>query len=153
MKKKLKKSESENKAMLLVVRGDHNDADFVTKVTPITEKVLERFLPLIEAIEKFQPYKGFSAPVAHRSRPSDKPLEWTHDHNWPVGEYGYREDLGCKTITELYGDLAQEFDDEYVPHGGEQAGYSLHTIVEIFIVKLDKKLFTNSNHYKGWAIL
>ena len=40
-----------------------------------------------------------------------------------------------------------------MPNGGENAGYSLHDIVEIFVVKPDRKLFTASNHYKGWAIL
>ena len=141
--------------MMLVVRGDYNDADFCTKITPITQEQLDRFLPLIEAIKKFKPYKGFS-----KRDPGDKnpPLEWKHDHNWGVGEYGLREDLGAKPITELYKsdaiseDLIQEFDEEFVPNGGESAGYSLHTIVEIFVVKLDQKLFVASNHYKGWAI-
>jgi hypothetical protein len=128
--------------LLLVVRGDCNDADFVTKVTPITEKELAKFLPLIEAIKKFKPYKGLT----------DAKHEHKHDHNWPKGEYGCRQDLGEKTLKELYGDLAEEF-DEYVPDGGDSAGFSLHTIVEIFVVKLDRKLFTASNHYKGWAIV
>lgn len=135
--------------MLLVVRGDYNDADFATKITPITQEELDKFLPLIKALKKFKPYKAFTK----SDHPIDKPMEWDHDHNWPRGEYGCRQDLGEKTVTELYGDLAEEFDEEYVPNGGEQSGYSLHTIVEIFVVKLDQKLFTNSNHYKGWAIL
>jgi len=135
--------------MLLVVRGDYNDADFTTKITPITQEELEKFSPLIEAIKKFEPYKS-SVKVGS---PKDKPMEWKHNHNWPRGEYGYRQDLGEKTVTELYGELAEEFDDEYVPNGGEQSGYSLHTIVEIFVVKLDQKLFTATNHYKGWTIV
>jgi hypothetical protein len=135
--------------LLLVVRGDYNDADFVTKITPITQEELDRFLPLIEAIREFKPYTGMTDPKKH----SGKPHEWKHDHNWPKGEYGCREDLGEKTLTDLYGEIAQEFDEEYVPSGGDSAGFSLHTIVEIFTVKLDKKVFTASNHYKGWAIL
>jgi len=133
--------------MLLVVRGDYNDADFVTKITPITQEELDKFLPLIEALKKFKPYTGMT------DRAPFKPMEWNHKHNWPKGEYGCRQDLGEKTLKELYGELAEEFDDEYVPHGGDSAGFSLHTIVEIFVVKLDKKLYTNSNHYKSWAII
>lgn len=135
--------------MLLVVRGDSNDADFVTKVTPITQKELDRFQPLIEAIKKFKPYMG-----CHEKddKTDPKNFKWKHDHNWPKGEYGCRTDLGSKNITELYGDLAQEFDEEYVPSGGDCNQYSLHTIVEIFTVKLDQKVFTASNHYKGWSI-
>lgn len=135
--------------LLLVVRGDCNDADFVTQITPITKKELERFLPLIEAIKNFKPYKGLSS-VKEHGLPQ---TEWTHNHNWPRGEFGCREDLGEKTLKELYGEIAERFDEEYVPNGGGSAGYSLHTIVEIFIVKLDEKVFTASDHYKGWAIV
>jgi hypothetical protein len=142
--------------MLLVVRGDYNDADFVTDITPITQKQLDRLLPLFEAIKNFKPYMG-----CHEDDDKSDPKNytWKHDHNWGVGEYGYRKDLGAKSIYELYQsediskDLIQEFQEEYVPNGGEQAGYSLHTIVEIFVVKLDQTMFINSNHYKNWSIL
>ena len=136
--------------MMLVVRGDSNDADFVVKMTPITQEELDRFLPLIKAIKNFKPYMG-----CHKDddKTNPKNYTWKHDHNWPVGEYGCREDLGCKTITEIYGEIAEEFNETYVPNGGDCAQYSLHTIVEIFTVRLDKKIFTASNHYKGWAIV
>jgi hypothetical protein len=135
--------------LFLLVRGDSNDADFVTKITPITEEEIERFLPLIEAIKEFKKYTGKSDPKRHPGSTSTH----SHDHNWPIGEYGCREDLGEKTLTELYGEIAEEFNEEFVPNGGDSAGYSLHTIVEIAVMKLDRKLFTASNHYKGWAIL
>ncbi len=134
--------------LYLVVRGDSNDADFVTQITPITEEELKKFQPLIAAIKKFKKYKGMTDPTKH----SGAPHEYSHDSNWPRGEYGCRQDLGEKTITELYGELAEEFDENYVPNGGENAGYSLHDIVEIVVMKLDRKIFTATNHYKGWAI-
>jgi hypothetical protein len=119
----------ENKAtdLILVVRGDHNDADFVTKATPITQEDLDRFLPLIEAIKAYPRAKNYAGP-----------------HNWPVGEYGCREDLGEKPLGVAYGDLgklAEEFDETYVPHGDDCSGYSLHSIYEIYVVRLEKKLF------------
>jgi hypothetical protein len=139
--------------MMLVVRGDHNDADFIVEITPITQEQLDRFLPLIEAIKKFKPYKGMSDSEHHGG---SKSIEFSHDHNWPEGEYGYRPDLGQKSIVEYYGeqgipeDIVNEFSDGFVPHA---EGGNIHTIVEIFVVRLDKKVFTNSNHYKGWAIV
>jgi hypothetical protein len=123
--------------MYLLVRGDWNDADYVTEITQITQKELDRFAPLFKAIKNFKPYKGFSDPEHHKSdRP---PLEWTHDHNWGVGEYGYRDDLGAKSITELYGELAEEFDEGFVPHGENG---SLHTIHAISVVTFKKQIFS-----------
>src|SRR4051812_25843952 len=118
--------------ILLVVRGDHNDADYIIKVSPITQKEIDKFTPLLSAIKKFKPYK---------SKTQDGKMGWSHDHNWPCGEYGCREDLGEKTLVELYGDLAElakEFDELYVPHA---EGWNLHTIHEIYVVKYQKHLF------------
>ncbi len=47
--------------LMLVVRGDHNDADFISKITPITENDLEKLKPLIEAIKNFDPYQSQSS--------------------------------------------------------------------------------------------
>jgi hypothetical protein len=116
---------------MLVVRGDHNDADWITQVTPITQKQLDRYTPLIKAIKGFKSYKAEGTTFS---------MVFTHDHNWPVGDYGHRDDLGEKSIVELYGKLAQEFDEEYVPH----ADGNIHTIYEIFTVQLDKRLFKKS---------
>jgi hypothetical protein len=132
-----------------MVRGDSNDADFVTKITPVTQEQIDRYLPLIEAIKKFKSYTGKTDPKRHPGSTS----EHRHEHNWPIGEYGCREDLGEKTITDLYGELAEEFNEQFVPNGGDCAQYSLHDIVEIAVLRLDKVIFTASNHYKGWAIL
>jgi hypothetical protein len=112
--------------LILVVRGDHNDADFVTKATPITQADLDRFLPLIEAIKAYPRSENYAGP-----------------HNWPVGEYGCREDLGDlgdQPLAVAYGELgelAEEFDETYVPHG---EGWNLHSIYEIYVVRFEKKL-------------
>lgn len=133
--------------LMLVVTGDHNDADFITAINPITEEDLARFTPLIEAIKNFQSYKGKSDPDEHPG----SSLEWNHDNNWPCGEYGCRQDLGEKTITELYKsdeiseELIEEFDENYVPHA---EGWNLHTIYEIYTVRFDKKVFDLGT---GWS--
>jgi hypothetical protein len=108
--------------LLLVVKADHNDADWITKVTPISLLEFDQFYSLIKAIKNFKPYRGKSA----------SGLKYTHDHNWPVGDYGCRQDLGAKTITELYGALAEEFDEKFVPHA---ENWNVHTIEEIYTVR------------------
>ena len=129
---------SKKPEMMLVVEGDHNDADYIVSVTPISEKQLEKFLPLIAAIEKLQPYKGMSDSKRHGTAS----MEYTHNHNWPCGEYGCRQDLGEKSITELYpeidAEIVEEFDQEYVPH---ENGGNIHTIASIFVVRYDRPLF------------
>jgi hypothetical protein len=132
--------------MMLVVRGDSNDADFVTAITPVTQEELDYFAPLFEALKNFKPYKGMTDTKVH----SGEPHEHSHDNNWPRGEYGYRPDLGEKSPEELYGELAEEFDEKFVPYDDNGC---VHDIVEIFVVKLDQKVFTATNHYKGWAIV
>lgn len=127
--------------IMLVVEGDHNDADYIVSVTPTTEEDLERFAPLIAAIRKFKPYKTVDAPDKY---PGAKPLEWNHDHNWPSGDYGHRPDLGEKSYVEYYTeqgideDLIEEFDQEYVPHA---EGGNIHTINHIYVVEHVKQLF------------
>lgn len=128
--------------MMLVVGGDHNDADWITKITPITQDQIDRFLPLITAIKAFKPYQGMSDPTRRGGMKS------TFPHNWPVGEYCCREDLGEKTIVGIYQsdtiseDLINEFDETFVPHSED---YNIHTIHEIYVVKYDKHLYTGSH--------
>lgn len=117
--------------MLLVVEGDHNDADYIISVTPITEEQLKHFAPLFKAIKNFKPYKGMTDEKAH----GHPPTPWSHDNNWPRGEYGCREDLGEKTIGQLYGELGEEFDEDFVPH---HEG-NIHTINNIYVISGSKK--------------
>jgi hypothetical protein len=128
--------------MLLVVEGDYNDADYIVSVAPVTEEKLEKFLPLIEAIKNFKPYTITSRGYAGEG---EKPLSWTHKHNWPCGEYGCRQDLGEKPITELYPEIdagiVEEFDQEYVPHNEDG---NVHTIEKIFTVRFDRLIFEHA---------
>jgi len=93
----------------LVIVGDTNDGDYTTIISDITKEKLLRMVPVIEAIRNFKPYE-----VKHKSG-----RMLTHTHNWPNGEYS-REDLGEKTIEEIYSDinpdLLEEF-QEFVPYG------------------------------------
>jgi hypothetical protein len=114
------------KAYEITIRADTNDADYVTQVSPISEKDLNVIKPLIKAIKNFKPYKA--------QMPGK--TEWIHDHNYPWGECT-RADLGEKTPQELYDFDKEVFEafQDYVPYGE----YGIHTIESIFICPAGKK--------------
>ena len=105
----------------LVVVADQNDADFVTRIIPITLEQLIKIMPVIQAIKEFEPYEA-------------EGMNWTHNHNWPSGEYLPRTDLGEKYPHEIYPQVDQKliefFSDEYVPYGQ----YGIHTIESIDLI-------------------
>ena len=107
------------------MRATINDADYIISVTLITDEQLEAFKPLFKAIKAFKPY-----------RTKINGLDWNHNANWPTGEYCCREDLGEKTIEELYGDLGVEFDENFVPHSDG----NIHTIKSISVATIEKKI-------------
>lgn len=112
----------------LKVVADSNDADYYTEIKQIDNATVDKFKPLIKAIAKFRPYKN---------KPVNSGFQQTHSHNWPKGEYCCREDLGEKTIHELYdkfdAELLDEFDENYVPHGYEG---NIHTIESICVIEI-----------------
>lgn len=113
----------------LKIVADSNDADYHTTINLIDSKTLEKFQPLIKAISKFKPYRN---KTVHDGM-------FQHDHNWPKGEYGCREDLGEKTLHELYdqfdADLIDQFDEDFVPYGNEG---TIHTIDSIELIEVPK---------------
>lgn len=110
------------KGLNLIVTADQNDGDYVTEITKITAKQLEKIMPVIEAVKNFKPYKvgGF-----------------THGHNWPKGEDLPREDLGEKFPEEIYSDIDPkliELFNDMVPCGQ----YSVHSIESIELIEVSK---------------
>jgi hypothetical protein len=111
--------------LLLIITADTNDADYITRVSDVTTEELEILKPLFDKIKNFEPYK---------TQIKGKGMGWSHIHNWPVGEYGCREDLGEKTVQELY-DLTDddfEFAMEFIPYGE----HGTHTITDIKVVEV-----------------
>lgn len=118
----------------LHITADHNDADYTSSVTEVTQEQLNRLMPVIQAVKKFKSYKGESK--AHAGMRS---MTWIHSHNWPDGEYAPRTDLGEKTIQELYGDKCdadalEEFRDMVPIEDG-----NVHTIKRILLVEVVKQ--------------
>ena len=104
----------------LLVTVDVNDGDYIKEVVNIPKETFEKFLPLIEKIKNFKPYK-----VIDRYG-----ITYTHCNNFPC-DAACRGDLGEKTPMELYDiteDEFEEFRDAFHLWGD---GFGLHTIVSI----------------------
>lgn len=104
---------------LLIIKADTNDADYIESTNVISQEELDRFMPLINAIKKFKPYKS-------KGR--------THYHNFPVGEC-CREDMGEKSIQEIYSKINEDIVDEFndmVPY----SEYGTHTIQSIKLYEI-----------------
>ena len=120
----------------LLIIADYNDGDYVKDVVKIEDEVFEKFLPLIKAINDFEPY------VAKCS------FYNIVTHNWMSN----REDLGEKNIYETYSQFPQEYIDEFIDvfMSGLSSPYddcTFHTIVEISDVITEEKYVNYSRSY------
>lgn len=114
----------------ITITVDTNDADYLTKVSEISEEDLETIKPLIEAIKNFKPYTG-------KTTGSYPGRDWSHSHNYHIGEY-VREDLGEKQVTEIYSQFSEkvhELFQDFCPYG--QDGF--HTVESVLVAPLTKK--------------
>lgn len=112
----------------LLIVADYNDADYVKDVISIEDDTFEKFLPLLNAINNFEPY------VCRN--------EFGHicEHNW----ISSREDLGEKNIYETYPQFSKEYIDEFIEvfTSGLYLPYDdcvCHTIIEISDIVTDEK--------------
>ena len=105
------------------VEVDTNDADYIGKLVHVSDEKVEKWMPLIEKINNFKPYKGTAA----------FRYNMYHTSNFPVGEC-CRYDLGEMDPCELY-DITEEELDEFIEtfelYGGEYGFHTIHKIVEI----------------------
>ena len=86
------------------IKGDYNDADYVGTIITLTEKDFNRFRPIIEAINNFQPYI----------------TKWQWETcNWN----GCRPDLGDKSYKEIYSQFPEELLEEFA----EKTVWNLHS--------------------------
>jgi len=109
----------------LKVVGDPNDADYITEISVVTQKELDRLVPMFKQIKKFKPY---TTPCSYGTR--------EHRHNFPYGEC-HRADLGEKSLQELYGwsDEDLDFLMDYIPLDE----WGLHTIESVEYYDVPKK--------------
>ena len=113
----------------LTVTVDTNDADYLVKVSQITQDELNKILPLINAIKKFKPYTTKTT--------GNYKLDWSHTHNYHIGEH-VRDDLGEKSVAELYPQFSEaihELFQEFCPYG--ENGF--HTVESITVSPFIKK--------------
>lgn len=116
----------------ILIVADYNDADYVKDVVRIEDEVFDKFRPMLDAINNFNPY-------VCRSK-----YGYIADHNWESP----REDLGEKNLYETYPQFSMEYIDEfkdvfmsgiYTPHYDDV----LHTIVKVQDVVTDE-------YYVNW---
>lgn len=128
--------------MKLLLVADYNDADYIEHVVEITEEEFNKFKPLIDAIENFQPY------IRH-SR-----FGGIDHHNWESN----RQDLGDLTLYEKYNQFSEDYIDEFidvffdgmtnpVEDVFEDSITGFHTIVKLENLKTDE-IYIESNYQK-----
>lgn len=128
--------------MKLLLVADYNDADYIEHVVEITEEQFNKFKPLIDAIENFQPY------IRHHS------FGGIDCHNWESN----RQDLGELTLYEKYSQFTEDYIDEFIEvfFSGmpnlvedifENSITGFHTIVKLENLKTDD-VYIESNYGK-----
>ncbi len=102
----------------LKIIADTNDGDYVHSLNTITKAELDELKPVVAAIKAFKPYKS----------KSERGTDWKHENNFPYGDC-CREDLGEKSVNELYENVADSLDlfMNYMPCGE----HGIHTIVSV----------------------
>lgn len=110
--------------MKIKVVTDYNDGDYITHIYNITEEVFNKFLPLIKAIDNFEPYPYMLG---------------IEQCNFMMGEL-CDISRGNKTIYTTYSNFDESFIDEFVDTFLQynQSEYGIHTIVEISNVITDE---------------
>ena len=123
----------------LYITADFNDADYGYRLIVIDEETFDKFLPLIKAINNFEPYVRRSS------------FGGVDYNNWE----SHREDLGEMSIEEKYSQFDKKHINEFqsifvnpipVPSEGcEDEGP--HTIVELVDVMTDEVLISTEGKY------
>jgi hypothetical protein len=109
----------------IIIKADCNDADYVTKMSPISDEGIGFILPVIEAIKTTN-------------------INNNHDHkqrnNWGTGDVGDRDSYTQRYVETgiLTQEQADTF-DEYVPYGDENYP-GVHTIESIQIINIIEEL-------------
>ena len=102
--------------MKLLIVADYNDADYIEHVIKISEETFNKFKPLIDAIENFEPY-------IRRDRYGGIDCD-----NWQSS----RQDLGELSIYEKYSQFSREYINDFLDifMGGmnDPEGCGFHTI-------------------------
>jgi len=113
----------------LTVGVDQNDGDWNEQSSDITQEQLDKLIPVFKAIKKFKPYKGKSG----------SGLTHTHHHNWPMGEYAPREDLGEKPPAEIYKGILTKKQVELFEEFCTYGEHGFHSVVSVTVYEITKE--------------
>lgn len=98
----------------IIIKGDTNDADYVTEISPVSKETLDKLRPLILAIAEFKKSNPF-------------------EHSYPLSEYCRGE-----SPQELYPQFDEETHElfrEYCPRGESD----IHSIESILVAPTQEK--------------
>lgn len=122
----------------LYITADFNDADYGNALIVVEDSVFEKFKPLIEAIDKFEPYirRDSFGGIDH--------------HNWNSA----REDLGEVSLYEKYNQFEKDYIDEFsqifvdpIPvHCCGSEDQPPHTIVSLKDVITDEEYIVEASY-------
>lgn len=124
----------------LYIVADFNDADYGNVLVEISEEVFDKFRPLIDAINEFQPYIR---------RSSYSGIDYS---NW----YSYRLDLGELSLYDKYSQFSENYIDEFseifidpipIPYEGIEC-MPPHTIKSIKNVITDEEYLNTNDIYQ-----
>lgn len=100
----------------IVITGDTNDADYVTRTNDITQEQLDHFMPLIEAIKTYTVANGYG-------------------ENWPISQYS---DGSPEGLYPQFADDGSELDNEddcnidsLIDEFREFVPWSIHSITSV----------------------
>lgn len=123
----------------LYITADFNDADYSYRLIIIDEETFNKFIPLIKAINNFEPYVRRSS------------FGGVDYNNWE----SHREDLGEIPIKKKYSQFDEKYIKEFqsifvnpipVPYAGSE-DIGPHTIVELVDVMTDEVLINTKEKY------
>lgn len=120
----------------LYITADFNDGDYGHVLIEVSEDVFNKFKPLIDAINNFQPYIMRDGDIDH--------------HNWNSA----REDLGEKSLYEKYSQFEKDYIDEFIQifidpipvHCCGSEDQPPHTIVSLKDVITDEKYIVEASY-------
>ena len=123
----------------LYITGDFNDADYGYLLVKIDEETFERFLPMINAINNYEPYVRRSS------------FGGIDRCNWE----SHREDLGELPLEEKYSHIDRKLLEEFkrvfvnpIPtHYCGCEDFGPHNIVELVDVVTDEVLISTKDKY------
>jgi hypothetical protein len=122
----------------LVITGDNNDADEISKTTECFGEVILKFIPLIEEIYN---QSGHDMPDGTK-------------HNFDIGEERWEEDMDQSELISTYAEkgISEEIIKDFIELcPSDEGGFGIHTLWKVYVEEIvfipKKELFDIRKKY------